>query len=384
MRFSQGQPDDERCCDAPLQHDDDLPPGILPSGLSPCAGSPGGLAIDVGVGLDLLLADLLRDLRLVGDRLLLHAHPLLRHRALLHHRLLLAQHNLVLLLGDRRPVERLIHVRVGDRLTLHANLLTLDRDRRLHLLGHHVLAQPRAATLTLRRTDPQLLLRASHRLVGRRAARIAPDLVAARSTVSGREPAVRVMLGVAHPVMLVELGLLLLGELAVRIVDARRVLDLRLRERHPHVLACGLCTLDRDKGQLRSEHAGAHHGPFRRLRVLVAEQLLERPDLVAVGVDDVSTPPVVCLRDLRHGVMPPSSWTLGLPEAPAWKRGCAKCDGGSAVTMGQERLATRSMAAAAKSWRISTSWGRHWRGSCSITHMLPSVLSFGSMSGTPM
>jgi hypothetical protein len=51
----------------------------------------------------------------------------------------------------------------------------------------------------------------------------------------------------AHPVVLVELGLLLLRELTVRIVDLRRVLDLRLRERHAHALARRSRALERDE-----------------------------------------------------------------------------------------------------------------------------------------
>src|SRR5215207_2552843 len=98
---------------------------------------------------------------------LLHAHPLLEHGPLLDDRLLLVEHDLVLLLGDLRPVERRVDVPVADRLALDADLLTPHRDRLLDLLGDHVLAQPGASALAVRLAGPELLLRASHRLVGR-------------------------------------------------------------------------------------------------------------------------------------------------------------------------------------------------------------------------
>src|SRR5919112_3145369 len=157
-----------------------------------------GLAIEITLGLDPLLADLLRDLRLVRDGLLAHPHPLLRHGALLDDRLLLVEHHLVLLLGDLGALERPVHVRVRDRLALDADLLATHRDRLLDLLGHHVLAEPRAATLTLGRPDPQLLLRTRHRAVRR---------------VLGRRD--RALGGVVDAVVAEELRLLLFGELRV-------------------------------------------------------------------------------------------------------------------------------------------------------------------------
>ena len=56
----------------------------------------------------------------------------------------------MLLLGDRGTVNGVVDVPVGDRLALDANLLALDRDGRLDLLGDDVLAQARAAALLRR------------------------------------------------------------------------------------------------------------------------------------------------------------------------------------------------------------------------------------------
>src|ERR687895_1753649 len=114
-----------------------------------------GLATGVAVGLDPLLADLLGDRLVLGHGLLVHAHPLLGHGPLLDDRLLLVEHDLVLLLGDLGAGQRLVDVRVGDRLALQPNLLAAHRDRLLDVLGHHVLAQPRAPALTLGGADPQ-------------------------------------------------------------------------------------------------------------------------------------------------------------------------------------------------------------------------------------
>ena len=66
-------------------------------------------------------------------------------------------------------------VGVRDRLALDAQLLALDRDGLLHVLGHDVLAQAGAARLALRRADAQLLLGARHRVVGLGARRVVAD-----------------------------------------------------------------------------------------------------------------------------------------------------------------------------------------------------------------
>src|SRR3954464_4385285 len=111
------------------------PPGHLET-------PPGGAArpakletpLGVALGLDLLLADLLADGLLVGVDVLAEADALLRDGALLDDRLLGVERDLVLLLGDLGAVERLVDVRVGDRLALDADLLALDGNRLRHVL----------------------------------------------------------------------------------------------------------------------------------------------------------------------------------------------------------------------------------------------------------
>src|SRR4051794_8101538 len=124
---------------------------------------------------DLLAGDVLGHGALLRLDVLVEAHALLRHDALLGDRLLGVEDDLVLLLGQLRPVHRGIDVRVGDRLALEAHLLPLDRDGLLDLLGHDVLLQARPAGLALARADGELLLRAGHRVVGRRARDVVAD-----------------------------------------------------------------------------------------------------------------------------------------------------------------------------------------------------------------
>src|SRR3954452_23042615 len=90
---------------------------------------------DVAVGLDALLADLVGDLPLVGDRVGLQAHALLGDGALLDHRLLGPERHLVLLLRDVAAGECGVAVGVRDRLALDADLLALHRDGRGDVLG---------------------------------------------------------------------------------------------------------------------------------------------------------------------------------------------------------------------------------------------------------
>src|SRR3954449_5712596 len=93
------------------------------------AAGPAALEAPLGValGLDLLHADLLADGLLVGVDVLVEADALLRDRALLDDWLLGVERDLVLLLGDVRPVEGVAAVGVGDRLALDADLLALHR-----------------------------------------------------------------------------------------------------------------------------------------------------------------------------------------------------------------------------------------------------------------
>src|ERR671910_920826 len=79
------------------------------------------------VELDLLAADVLRDGLLVDRHVLVEPHALLRDGTLLGDDLLLVEDDLVLLLGDRRAVEGVTHVGVGDRLALDADLPAAPR-----------------------------------------------------------------------------------------------------------------------------------------------------------------------------------------------------------------------------------------------------------------
>src|SRR5436309_2455126 len=114
------------------------------------------LAGSVAFGFDPLLANLLGNLALVGDRVFLQPDALLRRRLLVDDRDLLVQHHLVLLLGDLRPVEGLLPVGLSDRLALDAKLLALNRHGGLHLFGHDVLAQPSATGFPLGLANEQL------------------------------------------------------------------------------------------------------------------------------------------------------------------------------------------------------------------------------------
>jgi len=160
---------------------------------------------------------LLVDLLLLGDGLLAELDALNRHYFLLDHGPLLGQDDLVLLFADVGTVERLVAVRVGDRLPLHPHLLTTDRHGDVLLLGDDVLAQPGLASLNLFGADLELLLRAGHRLVGGRARGVVAGGVVMRvvgcagaAAVRG-QAGVRVLLGVVHAVVAVEGGFLVLA-----------------------------------------------------------------------------------------------------------------------------------------------------------------------------
>jgi hypothetical protein len=216
------------------------------------------------------------------------------------------EHDLVLLLGDLGAVRRLVDVGLGDRLPLDVDLLVLDGDRRLHVLGDDALAQPHAAPLPAMDADPQLLLGAGHRLVGRRARRVVAHRTrrAGRVRVAARVPGGaggrrRALGRVGDAVVLEELLLLLLGELAVGL-DARGVPDLGLAHRHLDVLAGRLGAVQRNEGVLGPEEAGADQRPFGVAARVVIVDLADLADLLALGVDERSTSVVVGGCDLGH------------------------------------------------------------------------------------
>src|SRR3954453_3522462 len=237
-------------------------------------GPPGG-----ALGLDLLLADLLADGLLVGVDVLVEADALLGDGALLDDRLLGVERDLVLLLGDGRAVERLVDVRVGDRLALDADLLALDRHAVGHVLGRDVLAQAGAAGLAALRPDGELLLGARHRVVGRRAGRVAADragrvAVAVEVTVAGEVARVAAVgrlgaiLGVGGPLVVVAAAVvrvqpaLLLGRRLAVGADGRSVRALVLRGGDLRVVAGGARILDRPEAHVRAEDAVLHRDPL--------------------------------------------------------------------------------------------------------------------------
>src|SRR4051794_19459331 len=296
--------------------------------------APGRLAgVDAAVALDALLADLLGHGLLVGDRVLVEAHALLRDGALLDDGGLLLEDDLVLLLGDRRAVHRVVDVGVGDRLALDAQLLTLHGDGLLDLLGHDVLAQPRAAGLAALGPDAQLLLGARHRVVGGRTAGVVADGAAAAGvavdvdvlTAAGVEAALAVVaqaeaLGavlarplavVAATVVLVQALLLLGRQLAVG-VEVRRVLDLALLVRQAHRVALGRGLLDRDEAHVGAEEPGLDRRPLGLAGLTVEVDVLDRADLVAVAVDGLHPTPGLNVLKRRHVAAPPlvAEWVL--------------------------------------------------------------------------
>src|SRR3954452_6943497 len=218
------------------------------AGPASASGPDGRLAaIALAVDLDLLLGHGVGDLALLLDGVLVEAHALLGHRALLHDWLRGVQRDLVLLLGDRGAVGRVVDVGVADRLALDADLLALHGHRRLHLVGDDVLAQAGAAGLALGLADLELLLGARHGVVRGGAGRVMPDralgaavrldvavVVGAAGAALG-QPGAGARLAVVQPVVLVERLLLGLRELTVGI-DVGGVLDMVLLERDLHAI----------------------------------------------------------------------------------------------------------------------------------------------------
>src|SRR5215208_4645665 len=252
-----------------------------PGALAKPEGRLGLPPVDVALGLDALLADLLRDGLLVGLNVLLESHALLRHRALLDDRLLLVQHNLVLFVGDVRAGCCSIDVVVSDRLAFDPRLLAADRDGLLNLLGLDPLAKPRPAGLLACGADADLLLGPRHRVVSGRAPALA-------------KAAVRAPTAIAHAVVRVQPLFLWLRELFVW-VDARRVLDPSLVEGDPQLFAVRLNLRNRDEAELGAEHPRADRGPLGPCRFCVVVELLDGSDLLAIAVDDRASAPVICV-----------------------------------------------------------------------------------------
>src|SRR5215218_8633694 len=289
-----------------------VPPGPVwrpPTGTDRLAAVGVAVAVAglVALDLDLLLADLLGDLALVGHGLGVEADPLLGHGPLLHHRLLLAQGDLVLLLGDGRAAGRGIQVGVGDRLALDPDLLALHRHRHLLGLGGDVLAQPGPAPLAGLGPDPQLLLGAGHGVVGGRprgvpahgaVLDVVVDAVAVPVGGVGGVAAVVVEAVVAPELLLLGLRQVLVG------VDPGGVLDLLLVVGHLDLVAGTAGLGEGDEAGSAAEQAGVDQGPLRLAGLVIHVDGFDGADLGAVSVDHGGALPATYGIEVGH-VHPP-------------------------------------------------------------------------------
>jgi hypothetical protein len=204
----------------------------------------------------------------------------------------------VLLLGDVRAVQGVADVRVGDRLPLDPDLLVRDRHGLGDLLLDDVLAQPGPAGLDPLGADPQLLLRAGHRVVGGRAGGVVahgavPVGVPVGAHVAGGGLGVPgggvglAVEAVADAVVAVQLGLLLGGEVALLGLDPGSVLDPGLLVGHPQAVAHQLGLGQGHEALLGAEQAGADRRPLRAAGLVVEVDLADLAELAAVAVDGV-------------------------------------------------------------------------------------------------
>src|SRR5215212_3998464 len=267
----------------------------VPSGLRSCSVSAVGSVL-VAVDLDLLLADLLGDLALLGHGLGVQTDPLLGHGPLVDHDLLLAQGDLVLLLGDGRAAGGSVEVGVGDRLALDPDLLALYRHGDRLGLGGHVLAQTGPAPLALGGADPQLLLRAGHGLIGGRPGQVPADGV-------GVGPGGPIPAAVVQAVVAPQRLLLLFGQVAVG-VHGGGVLDPLLVERDLDLVAGGGGLGDRHEAGLGPEQAGVDQGPLGLAGLVIEVDGVDVADAVAVTVDHGGALPAADGVDVGH-VLPP-------------------------------------------------------------------------------
>src|SRR3954447_2151278 len=295
-----------RCCSVAMSASSNVEAGG--GGAMPLHPRPRGLAslIDVPLDVDLLLADVARDRFLVGADILLETHALLWNRALLDDGPLLGQRHLVLLLADLGSRHRAVAVRIGDRLAFDPHGLTLHRHRLADRLRGHVLSQPRPARLAPLRTDVQLLLGARHRVVGRRPTRVPTHRARRDNVLAVGEAAVRAAFGVLKAVVPVQLALLVLGEVTVGL-HARRILHLVLRVGDADRVTLDAGLLQRDEVRGGAEESALHQGKLRLVSVVVDVDLADRPDLVAVLVEQVEPFPGLHVPRVQHSLAP---WSL--------------------------------------------------------------------------
>src|SRR5690606_29183981 len=248
----------------------------------------------LGVDLEALPAHVPAHGLVLADPLLVHAHPLDGPGPLADDRALLVQGDGLLVILELAAAQG--HT-LADRLALDHDLVVLQRDLLLDLLGLHVLAQPYVAGL------PGLLADA-HPLLGAGHVEVVPRLRVAGRALGGDA-------GRPQSVVAVETGLLLQGQAVVVHVDVRRVLDRLLAERDAELVTGPAGTDQRHEGLLHTEHPGAHRDPLRLARAVAQEDLADLADMPAVRVDDVAADqaPYLCLHSHRGS---PEHW---LPPA---------------------------------------------------------------------
>src|SRR5918993_1387286 len=230
------------------------------------------------VQFDLLPAGVLTDALVLGDGLGVGAKALDGHRLLVDHHAVLGQHDLVLLIAQVGSPERLVHVRVRDRLSLEAHLLAGDGDRDVLLLGDDVLAQPRTPPFDLLGADVQLLLRPGHGRVGVRPGRV----VSGRASVVVDVPRPGVLRS-GQAVVLPERFLLARADRTVDL-HAWGVLHERLLVADAQSIAIPGGVLERDEGFGSPEESRIDARPEWTARVVIDVDLVHLADLVSVTV----------------------------------------------------------------------------------------------------
>jgi hypothetical protein len=153
------------------------------------------------------------------------------------------------------------------------------------VLGDDVLAQPRLTGHLGLGADPELLLRAGHRAVGRRTGRVATDGTGGVvvGVVVGAVSPGRIAGAVVHAVVAVELLLLLRRQVPV-LGDRRGVLHLGLVVGHGDPVTGELRARHRYEALVGAEKTGVHRDPRRLVGGVVVVELTDLADLVPITV----------------------------------------------------------------------------------------------------
>src|SRR5829696_4721739 len=177
------------------------------------------------------------------------------------------------------------------------------------LLCGHVLAQPHPPALAGLGADPQLLLRPGHRLIDASAGRVVARLAPAGTRAGGPVDHLGAWLGLRRParlggavvqaVVAPQLLLFSLGQVLVGL-DAWGVLDQLLVIGHLDVVVAlaGLC--DWHEGGLGAEQASLDQCPLRLPGLVVGVDALDAADTVAVAVDHGAALPATDGVDVGH------------------------------------------------------------------------------------